>query len=125
MRRSLPLCILVTLFASACEKPLQQLPTMTSPNAAALFSAAPEKGFQLSASDRAKIPPIINADALERLLAWLRPEHRAEVLQFHQELGKGGKVTLGHTFATTGNPEIDRIAKDIVVVPERLPNRPE
>lgn len=87
---------------------------MTAPNKAEVFSAAPDEAFRLSVAERANLPAALNADALERLLSWVRPEHRAELLEFYQRLGSE-KGALGPAFGTTGNPRVDSIIEQLVV----------
>jgi hypothetical protein len=89
---------------------------MTAPKKAAVFSAVPDEAFRLSIAERAKLPATINAEALQRLLSWVRPENRAEILGFYQQFG-ADKVAFGPAFGTTGNSTIDRIIEQVVVAP--------
>lgn len=58
----------------------------------ALRQDPPAADFRLDAAARAKVPPGIDADALERLLAHIIPEERADILAYFQvplERGRG------------------------------------
>jgi hypothetical protein len=87
---------------------------MAVPDRSPIFAAARDEAFRIPPAERATIPPMVDPAALERLLSWVRPEHRAEILGFYQQLGNE-KVALGPAFGRTGSPEIDRIIEQIVV----------
>ena len=79
--------VLATYFAGvlmlcACEH--RQGVLVTSPDAEPLRLAAPDASFQLTAEDRAALPPIFDAAALERLLREIRPDMRREILAYFQ-----------------------------------------
>ena len=64
---------------------------MSGPDPAALILAEPESAFQLSAEDRARLHPVDDPKIVAELLAWFRPEYRAEVLEsftFWREVGE-------------------------------------
>ena len=57
---------------------------MTSPSAQPLRAPRVDLDFRLSAVDRRSVAPGFDADALERLLAHITPERRAEFLSYFQ-----------------------------------------
>ncbi|WP_325312619.1 hypothetical protein [Longimicrobium sp.] len=71
------------LAASGCEQPGRGI-TMTAPPPKPLRLATPTQGYHLDAAARAKVPPGIDASALERLLASVVPERRDEILAYFQ-----------------------------------------
>jgi len=85
---------------------------MTRPNPST-FLQAPDEAFRLSPSERQDLPLVVDADALEEFLAWLRPEHRGDVLKVYQQM-RDKKVAFGQPFGTTGNPDVDAILRRVV-----------
>ena len=57
---------------------------MSSPSAIPLRAARNDAQFRLTEEDRQKLIPGFDADALERLLAWVTPELRGEILMGFQ-----------------------------------------
>ena len=108
------LLVLSVLAVSGCDSSSLRASTMTAPDRSAIFAAEREEAFRIPPAERAAIPPMVDPAALERLLSWVRPEHRAEILGFYQQLG-AEKVALGPAFGSTGRPEIDRIIEQLVV----------
>jgi hypothetical protein len=107
------LTILAALSFAACEDGPPPAPSMDRPNPAAILLDAPEEGYRLSAADREKVHHAIDADALERLLARIRPEHREEFLRLYQGFAPGTKVFFG-PMSSLGDPEVDAIARELV-----------
>ena len=113
---------LFLLLAIGCETLAPEPLAVTTPNSAAVFLPVPEAGFHLPPSEREKVHPAINTHVLERLLARVRPEYRADILQFYQEIGKDKPVAFGPIISNTGDPELDSILKDLstVTTPDQL-----
>lgn len=57
---------------------------MTSPDAEPLRLEQPDATYRLSASDRERLAPGFDAEALERLLRQIRPSMRGEILAHFQ-----------------------------------------
>ncbi|HEX8831173.1 MAG TPA: hypothetical protein VF705_08420, partial [Longimicrobium sp.] len=58
----------------------------------------------------------IDADALEALLARVRPEYRAQLLESFQQVpigAQGRPVAFGPTIGNTGDPEIDALVRRV------------
>ena len=60
---------------------------MTSSSAKPLRASRSDANFRLSEADRRKLIAGFDADALERLLAWITPERRSEILAGFQISG--------------------------------------
>jgi hypothetical protein len=86
MARSLA-CVASLLLAAACEG-LNYGITMDAPPPPLRLSV-PEEAFSLSASERARVRPGFDADALERLLRMVRPDMRSEILMHFQFVPEG------------------------------------
>lgn len=93
MRRApILLATAAVLASSGCEPASQAL--MSAPEPLSLRLVTPEPGYRLDAAERARVLPVFDTDALERLLAMVRPEMRREVLRHFQQRAPGDKV--GH-----------------------------
>lgn len=80
--RLLSLAIAGCLALTGCE-PLP--PTGTAPVPVSISLDTPDESFRLSQAERANISPAMyDADALERLLQRVQPEHRMEILAHFQ-----------------------------------------
>lgn len=75
--------------------------------------AEPDRAYQLNQSDRARVAPTFNSDALEQLLQLVHPDYREDVLQ---EFLIGGPLVipsdgrlprLGGVTASFGDAAID------------------
>jgi hypothetical protein len=82
MRRwaAVPAILFAVVSTAGCERPTGLL--MDSPEARPLRLAIPERSFRLEASERVKIAPVFDADALERLLGMTRPDMRDYIKSF-------------------------------------------
>ena len=69
------------LAVAACERWNQGITTMDS-SPGPLRLATPTQGYRIDPALRAKVFTGFDADALERLLAHVAPEHRAEILSY-------------------------------------------
>jgi Mg/Co/Ni transporter MgtE len=88
------------------------------------FQKTADADFQLSREERASIHPAYDADAVEQLLRWTRPEHRAEVLEPFQAssiAALGEKVAAGEITWTVDHPQVQEIIKNLRA-PTRKPD---
>ncbi len=93
---------------------------MNTPSDTRVFTRSPEPGYHIPDAARAKLPPAVDAEALEALLARMRPEYRAELLDSFQEIladAHGRPVAFGPMTANTGDPEIDALVRRVCRVP--------
>lgn len=79
--RLLSLAVTGLLATSACER---LPPTAMTPMPMSVSLNSPDEAFRLTAAERANVPDIFDADALERLLAWAQPDKRPEILAHFQ-----------------------------------------
>ena len=113
-------CGLVALLVAGCETTLPQSPNMNVPNAAMMFTRTPERGYRIPDAARTKLPSTVDAEALEALLARVRPEYRALMLESFQQASaeaQGRPVASGPMSVNTGDPEIDVLVKRVRRVP--------
>ena len=75
--RLLPLILAGQLTLTGCER---LPPTETAPTPVSISLDTPDKSFRLDAAVRAKINPMYDPDALERLLQLVHPDHRMDIL---------------------------------------------
>jgi hypothetical protein len=80
-RRRLALVGVVLLTFGGCEHRNQGITTMDVPPKP-LRLAAPTQGYRIDPAARAKVFAGFDVDALERLLAHVRPERRTEILSY-------------------------------------------
>lgn len=69
---------------------------MAAPDPAPLRLAVADAAFRLTAAERAKIAPGFDPDALERLLAHIRPDLRPEILSYFDAGGGRGQLIEIH-----------------------------
>jgi hypothetical protein len=72
-----------------------------------VFLQSADPTFHLSPAQRSGLPPRMNADAVEQVLAWTRPEYRDEVFRDLVGPALDPRVMIGPMFGTSGNPAID------------------
>jgi hypothetical protein len=77
LARLLPLAVAGHLALTGCER---IPPTETAPMPVSFSLEAPDESFRLDAAERANIDHGYDADALERLLQAVHPDHRMDVL---------------------------------------------
>ena len=80
------------------------------------FLKTADADFRLSPEQRASVHPAYDADAVEQLLRWTRPEHRAEVLEPFQTssiAALGEKVAAGEITWTVDHPQVQEIIKKL------------
>lgn len=115
MRRAAALAALV-LLAAACAPTPTSNPVVNAPSSQPVFLRASDAQFRLSQEQRATVHPAYNADAVERLLSWVRPEIRSEVLEsfsWSSVAALGDKVALGETTWDVEHPQIREIVKQL------------
>lgn len=81
IRQRAALLGMVLLATAACERWNQGITTMDS-SPTPLRLAAPTQGYRIDPALRARVFKGFDADALERLLAHVAPERRAEILSY-------------------------------------------
>jgi hypothetical protein len=80
------------------------------------FDNAPDPDFRLPEDVRRSIAPYVDAEAVQELIAWTRPEHREEMLADQLEiveLLKTHKVAFSPP-APTRNPHVDALLRRIL-----------
>jgi hypothetical protein len=83
---------------------------MESPQPSLYRLDAPDSTFQLSSVDRANVRTGFDADALERLLAWVVPEARVDILHAFQWPPQGEAARNIVQFQDTGlNALLDEV----------------
>ncbi len=89
---------------------------MNAPDVSSVFTRTPEAGYRIPEAVRTQLPPAIDAEVLEALLARMRPEYRAEMLNTFQQISaeaQGRPVAFGPMVANTGDPEIDALVRRV------------
>lgn len=117
----------LALLVGACRSTPAGRPPVGSSTNEPVFLNVVDAGFHLSREQRASVHPAYNADAVERLLRWTRPEHRTEVLRAFQAgsiTAPGEKVALGEATLSVDHPQVREIAKDLLA-PVREPGDPQ
>lgn len=112
---------LVASLLVGCETTLPQPPNANAPNVVSVFTRTPDRDYRLPEAVRTRLPPSIDAEALEALLARVRPEYRAQMLDSFQHVpaeAQGRPVAYGPESANTGDPEIDALVRRV----RRAPN---
>ena len=107
LERSLLIGFVASLAAGACDT----LPPTAdmSPSPISIRVDRADSNFRLTPAERRSIQPTFDADALERLLARIRPEKRPEILLYFQiERPRG----LGHLTAFT-EPDLQRFLEEV------------
>lgn len=115
MRRAAALASLVLLMG-ACETTPTGNPVVNAPSNQPAFLKASDTQFRLSPDQRATVHPAYNADAVEQLLSWVRPEIRSEVLEVFSRssvAGLGENVALGEVTWDVDHPQIREIVKGL------------
>jgi hypothetical protein len=74
-----------------------------------LVLPTPDVGYRLPAAERGRVYAHFDADALEHLLRWIRPEHRNEVLSCFQRSFSATQSRL--TFI--GVPEVQAVLEEV------------
>lgn len=107
--------ILVPLLAvmmAACDA--AQDAGATEPDPVPLFLAERDLSFRLTTAERARLPPMIDADVLEELAAWTAPEYRGDFVDFYVTAGEEGPIAFGPLLIESDNPHLDTLARKLV-----------
>jgi hypothetical protein len=105
---------LLAFILSGCETLPVGARESFEPTPETVFSSVPEPGFHLSAEERAKLPAGVAVEALEAVLARVRPEHRPEVLRVLAEIGSQGQaVSFGPMAAEAVDPKLRAILQRV------------
>jgi hypothetical protein len=123
MRRQISVFSCVFALA-ACEQTSSSATAMSTPDPAEFLLATPDPTFRLAASERASLPLVIDPDALERLLAHVRPEHRRAVLTDLSEIGTKGPVAFGPITTTVPDPAFRAAVQSVFRVSPQKDARP-
>jgi len=78
---------------------------------------SPHAEYRLPKAVRQSISPYLDAEAVQELMTWVRPEHRTEMLEVQieiAELVRTQKVAFGLPLETTGNPRVDTLLRRIL-----------
>lgn len=126
MRRAAALAALV-LLAGACAPSPTSNRVVNAPSDQPVFLRASDTRFRLSQDQRAAVHPAYNADAVQRLLSWIRPEIRLEVLATFagsSVAALGEKVALGEPTWDVEHPQIREIVKELRATTRPPPGKP-
>ena len=98
---------------------------MSEPSHEAAFLPVADPAYRLPEPARELLRHSLNANALEALLARLRPTPRAELLASFLEMASHGKVAFGPMFSDViQDPEILRLLADVPGRPMHSPPSP-
>lgn len=85
---------IAAVLVAACER---HSPTLNAPMPEPLRLSSADPSFRLTEDQRARIPAnTYDADALERLLAEIRPDMRMEILEHFMTGGRPGRLVEFH-----------------------------
>jgi hypothetical protein len=105
----LGVALLSLLAGSACERNPNDL-LMSTPENRPLRLATPDASFRLSAEERAKVLPLYDAEALERLLGMVDPEVRGPMLRMFLASEKPGpRAVLTHL----DDPQLQAVLEEV------------
>ena len=118
-----PRCVtdLIALQDSSVEKALMSIPSLS-----AHLLQTREATFRLSPKDRTRLSSWLDVDALEEVLAWLKPEFRNQALEDMQVLAAANAATVQIIPLGESNPEwaaAPEALKSAVRRLSELPNR--
>jgi len=92
LRRTVMTAVIAML--AACETTSTAPAAVSHPSPEAVFLAVSDPGYHLSERDRARLPEALDADAVEALLARMRPEYRTDVIESLAELATMGPISF-------------------------------
>lgn len=78
---------------------------MATPSSGTRFLSAREATYHLPPDDRNLISRWLDADALEEVVAWLRPEYRTEVLEAIRPLANADAAAVHVLLLEENDPE--------------------
>lgn len=109
MRRSFLMVLLVGLTA-ACETTTEAGKMRSTPTPSELLLPRAEANFRMSGAELRALPAALDGDAVQELLSWVRPEHRAPTIALLQEVGKRGN-SVPIISVDASHPELAQIAR--------------
>ncbi|HET7461145.1 MAG TPA: hypothetical protein VFJ82_07845 [Longimicrobium sp.] len=122
LRRTLAIALLAA--AAACEgSPAAPRPA-ADPSPEALFLPVADADYRLPGEDRARLPATLDLDALQALLARMRPEHRADFIAFLADLADEGQVSVDLQPLGISDPELVALIARVTRHPVHPPPRP-
>jgi len=92
LRRTVMIAMVAML--AACETASTAPVVVSHPSPEAVFLPASDPGYRLSERDRARLPEALDADAVQALLARMRPEYRTDVIDSLAELATVGPISF-------------------------------
>lgn len=121
MRRLAPTLLLLAVLP-ACEGLLmEKAPASPQPTPAEIFSSTADATFRLESADEKSLPETVDPVAVERFLAWVRPQYRGEALKALVQLGNPS-IALADVQLSFPNPEIGTILRQVRRVPPQPRN---
>lgn len=118
MRKSFELAVLMVL-AAGCETATEVQKLSPNPSPSEFLLPKRDLSFRLSSAQLQLFPEaMIDRDALQELLSWVRPEHRAPTVAFLQEAAKQGNSVPVLTLDAS-RPELNQIVGRIFKRPEQ------
>ncbi len=109
MCRSLLMVLLLGLTA-ACETTTEAGKMPSNPTPSELVLPRADASFRMSGAELRALPAALDGDAVQELLSWIRPEHRAPTVALLQEVGKRGNSVPIITIDAS-HPELAQIAR--------------
>lgn len=116
MRRTFLLVLLLFLVA-ACQVTTEAGKMTSSPTPSEILLPEREANFRMSDTELQELPAALDREAVQELLSWICPEHRAPTVALLQEVGKRGN-SVPIISVDASHPELAQIAR-------RLWKRPE
>jgi hypothetical protein len=123
-----PAAVVLALLLIACETAPVERATMPNPSPTARLLPAREATFHLSAEDRTRVSTKLDADALEEVLAWLKPEYRGQVLEAVRVLATARAVSVRIVPLSENDPEwvaapeaLKSAIRQLSVIPNQTP----
>ncbi len=115
MRRVAALVALV-LLNGACESTPTGTPVVSAPTNAPAFLRVQNTRFMLSSEQRATVHPVFDADVVEQVLSWIRPEYHAVALELFSRTridALGQNVAIGEVSLDTDHPQVKELIKSV------------
>jgi hypothetical protein len=115
--------VLLLGLTAACESTTEAGKMRSNPTPSELLLPRAEANFRMSGAELRELPAALDGDAVQELLSWIRPEHRAPTVALLQEVGKRGNSVPIIT-VDPSHPELAQIARRLWKRPE-LPASPD
>lgn len=103
------LAVLLLVLAAACESATEAGKVKSSPSPREFVLTKRDTNFRMSSAEQQELPAALDRDAVQELLSWIRPEHRAPTVALLQAAGKQGNSFPVIT-VDASHPELARIA---------------